>query len=229
MPQRSLRGRLLSLWNANRSVQWPHDNGGTYCVAFPRVTTSAIRHRRAKQRAHCSTPLGYGAFLDSLDEFASLAPGLYEMKISNPTSDPDCRKPQYSVAFEERRVEDLAFNNPRTAFERVRQLSQANETLYRKFASPLVQAMATPWSTEALRWLHPMRSNRYLLPKKSSPWMHFIARLTNGVRTKRMSVSPDHPMRAAEPAFSKQTEEAIEIARETRGSVEEQLFHRLYS
>ncbi|CAD5291305.1 Poly(3-hydroxyalkanoate) synthetase [Bosea sp. 62] len=173
--------------------------------------------------------LEHRAILDSLDEVASLAPGLYEMKISNPTNDPDCRKPQYSVAFEERRVEDLAFNNPRKAFERVRQLSQANETLYGNFVSPWVQAMATPWSAEALRWLHPMRTSRYLLSEKFSPWMHVIARLANAVRTARMSVSPDHPARAAERAFSEQMEAAIEIAREARDSAEEQLFRRLYS
>jgi len=66
------------------------------------------------------------AILESLDDVVNLPPGLYEMKISNPTNDPDCRKPQYSVSFEERRVEDLAFDNPRKAFERVRQLSQAD-------------------------------------------------------------------------------------------------------
>ncbi len=32
------------------------------------------------------------AILDSLGEIEALAPGLYEMKIDNPTGDPDCRK-----------------------------------------------------------------------------------------------------------------------------------------
>ena len=173
--------------------------------------------------------LEHRAILESLDEVANLAPGLYEMKISNPTHDPDCRKPQYSVAFEERCVEDLAFDNPRKAFERVRQLSQANETLYSNFVSPWVQAMATPWSAEALRWLHPMRTSRYLLSEKFSPWMHVVARIANEVRSKRMPVSPDNPMRSAERTLSKQAETAIEIAREARDSAQERLFRRLYS
>ncbi len=173
--------------------------------------------------------LEHRAILESLDEVGNLAPGLYEMKISNPTNDPDCRKPQYSVAFEERRIEDLAFDNPRKAFERVRQLSQANETLYSNFVSPWVQAMATPWSAEALRWLHPMRTSRYLLSEKFSPWMHVVARLAEEVRLKRMPVASDNPMRSAERTVSKQTETAIEIAREARDSAQELLFRRLYS
>ncbi len=173
--------------------------------------------------------LEHRAILESLDEVENLAPGFYEMKISNPSNDPDCRKPQYSVAFEERRVEDLAFDNPRKAFERVREFSRANETLYSNFVSPWVQAMATPWSAEALRWLHPMRTSRYLLSEKFSPWMHLIARLADEVRLKRMPVSSDNPMRSAERTLSKQTETAIEIAREARDSAQERLFRRLYS
>lgn len=172
--------------------------------------------------------LEHRAILESLDDVVNLPPGLYEMKISNPTNDPDCRKPQYSVSFEARRVEDLAFDNPRKAFERVRQLSQANETLYGNFVSPWVQAMTTPWSAEVLRWLHPMRTSRYMLSEKFCPWMHGIARLADEVRLKRMPVSSDNLMRSAERTLSQQTEAAIEMVRRTRDSAEEQGFRNLY-
>lgn len=115
------------------------------------------------------------AILESLGDVEALAPGLYEMKISNPTEDPDCRKPQYSVAFEERRVEDLIFDYPREAFERVRQVSQFNEALYRTFVSPWVRAAANPWSAAIEKRLHPMRTSRYLLSEKFLPWMHAVA------------------------------------------------------
>ncbi|GHE75638.1 hypothetical protein GCM10019059_38810 [Camelimonas fluminis] len=172
--------------------------------------------------------LEHRAILESLDDVVNLPPGLYEMKISNPTNDPDCRKPQYSVSFEERRVEDLAFDNPRKAFERVRQLSQANETLYSNFVSPWVQAMTTPWSAEVLRWLHPMRTSRYMLSEKFSPWMHVIARLADEVRAKRLPAAMDNPMRAAERTLSEQMQAAIEMARETRDSAQERAFRGLY-
>ena len=51
--------------------------------------------------------LEHRAILDSLKKIEALAPGLYEMKIDNPTGDPDCSHDAYSMRFEERRVEDL--------------------------------------------------------------------------------------------------------------------------
>ena len=71
--------------------------------------------------------------MESLDEIDRLKPGLYEMKIDNPTGDPDCRKPQYSVRFEPRQVEDICYAYPRKEFERARQLSETNEATYRAF------------------------------------------------------------------------------------------------
>jgi pimeloyl-ACP methyl ester carboxylesterase len=168
------------------------------------------------------------AILESLSDVEALAPGLYEMKISNPTGDPNCRKPQYSVTFEERRVEDLVFDYPRKAFEKVRQVSDANEAFYRTFVSPWVQATVTPWSAAMLKWLHPMRTSRYLLSEKFSPWMHVIAALAKEARKNRVSVPADNPLRAAERTFSKQVEKAIEVARQTRDNLEEESFRRIY-
>ena len=168
------------------------------------------------------------AILESLGDVEALAPGLYEMKISNPTGDPDCRKPQYSVSFEERRVEDLVFNYPRKAFEKVRQVSDTNEALYRTFVSPWVQAVSTPWTAAMLRWLHPMRTSRYLLSEKFSPWMHVVAAAAKEVRNNRVIVPDSNPFRAAERTFSKQVAKAIETARQSRDNIEEDTFRRLY-
>jgi pimeloyl-ACP methyl ester carboxylesterase len=172
--------------------------------------------------------LEHRAILDSLADVEALAPGLYEMKISNPTGDPDCRKPQYSVAFEERRVEDLIFDYPRKEFERVRQVSDFNETFYRTFVSPWVQAAANPWSAAMLKWLHPMRTSRYLLSEKFSPWMHVVAAAAAQVRKNRVSVPDGSPLRVAEKQLSGQVAKAIETMREARDTVEEASFRRLY-
>jgi pimeloyl-ACP methyl ester carboxylesterase len=168
------------------------------------------------------------AILESLDDVGALAPGLYEMKISNPTGNPDCCKPEYSVSFEERRVEDLHFDYPRKAFERVRQVSDANEAFYRTFVSPWVQAAVTPWSAAMLKWLHPMRTSRYLLSEKFSPWMHGVAAVAKQVRNSRATIPDSNPYRAAEKVFSADAEKAIETIRQVRDSVEEQSFRRLY-
>jgi hypothetical protein len=168
------------------------------------------------------------AILESLGDIEALAPGLYEMKISNPSGDPDCRKPQYSVAFEERRVEDLVFDYPREAFERVRQVSDTNEALYRSFVSPWVRAASTPWSAALMKWLHPMRTSRYLLSEKFSPWMQVTAAMAEQVRKTRVSVPESNPLRAAEKAFSGHVSKVIETARQSRDRIEEESFRQLY-
>ncbi|RTM14192.1 MAG: DUF3141 domain-containing protein [Bradyrhizobiaceae bacterium] len=168
------------------------------------------------------------AILESLSDVEALPPGLYEMKISNPTGNPDCHKPQYSVAFEERRVEDLLFDYPRKAFEKVHQVSDANEALYRTFVSPWVQAAATPWTAAMLKWLHPMRTSRYLVSEKFLPGMHVVAALAKQVRKNRVSVPDTDPLREAERAFSKQVTKAIETARQARDDIEEEAFQRIY-
>ena len=77
------------------------------------------------------------AILESIGEIEALSPGLYEMKIENPTGDPDCRKPHYSVRFEARRVEDLHFPGDSAALKRVSEISDLTETVYKTFLSPM--------------------------------------------------------------------------------------------
>jgi pimeloyl-ACP methyl ester carboxylesterase len=172
--------------------------------------------------------LEHRAILESLGDIAALAPGLYEMKIVNPTGDPDCRKPQYSVAFEERRVEDLKFDYPQTAFERVRQVSRLNETFYRTFVSPWVQAASNPWTAALLKWLHPMRTSRYLLSERFFPAMRLVAAIAEEARRNRVDVSKDGALRSAERALTGGVAEAITSAREARDSIEEFAFRQLY-
>jgi hypothetical protein len=56
---------------------------------------------------------------------------------------------EHSVTFEERKVEDIRFDYPRAAFQKVRQVSELNEHLYRSFVSPWVRAAANPLSAPA--------------------------------------------------------------------------------
>ncbi len=172
--------------------------------------------------------LEHRAILESLGEIEELAPGLYEMKIANPTGDPDCHKPQYQVAFEERRVEDLIFNTPHEAFARVRRLSDINESIYRTFWAPWVQTLSTPWSAAMFKWLHPMRTNRYLLSEKFSPGMHLVAALAEQVRRNRSATRSDHPLRAAERKLSEDTTKTLEGMRKARDRIQEATFKQLY-
>ncbi len=134
------------------------------------------------------------AILESLAEIAALPTGLYEMKINNPTGDPDCHRPQYSVRFEERDLKALQFDYPREAFERVRQVSEINDRLYQTFVSPWVRATVNPWTAEVLKWLHPMRLSRYLFSESFSPWMYSIAVLGEVISKNRAPLRQGSPL-----------------------------------
>jgi hypothetical protein len=168
------------------------------------------------------------AILESLDEIEALKPGLYEMKVENPSGDPDCNKPQNAVRFEERQVENLRFEAPREAFERVREVSEFNESLYRTFVSPWVQAATNPWVAESLKWLHPMRTSRYLFSKAFNPWMRGVTIFADAVAKNRNPLPEDHPMVEKEREFIGQISQGIEAARELRDAGSELAFTLLY-
>ncbi len=151
------------------------------------------------------------------------------MKIDNPTGDPDCHKPQYAVRFEERQVEDLRFEYPREAFERVREASGINESVYATFVSPWVQAAVNPWVAESLKWLHPMRTSRYLFSDAFNPWMRAVATLAEAVGENRRPLPDDHPLIEQERAFVARVSDAIKTVREGRDSASERLFDLIYA
>ena len=146
--------------------------------------------------------LEHRAILESLEEIERLKPGLYEMKIDNPTGDPDCRKPQYSVHFEPRKVEDIRYDYPKTEFERARHVSEWNEALYKALVSPWVRATASPLTALAQKWLHPMRMSRYLFSERLNPWMVPIAMLAPHLQADARGSAPDNPWMQFEQLFS---------------------------
>jgi hypothetical protein len=168
------------------------------------------------------------AILENLDEIGALAPGLYEMKIENPTGDPDCHKPHYTVRFEERQVEGLRFPHQDEAFERVRAASEFSHSLYRAFVSPWVQAAANPWSAELMKWMHPMRTSRYLLSEAFNPWMRGVAILADAISRNRVSLPKDHPLVEKERDLIGHVSRTIENARKVRDGTYEQIFSLLY-
>ncbi len=168
------------------------------------------------------------AILESLPGIEALAPGLYEMIIGNPSADPGCHAPALDIRFESRRVEDLRADYPRGAFERVRRVSESNEAQYRAFVSPWVQAFSNPWTAEALKWLHPMRSSRYLFSEAFNPWMHAVPLLAETVARNRRPLTRDHPMIEMERDAIRAVTRTLEIARRTRDGLCELSFRMLY-
>src|SRR3546814_3981683 len=99
---------------------------------------------------------------------------------------------------------------------RVRQASEFNEGLYRTFISPWVQAYATPFSAEMLKWLHPMRMSRYLLSEQFNPWMRNVAASAVSIAASRSPLPHEHPMLAQEHKFADAFTALAVTAREMR-------------
>jgi hypothetical protein len=172
--------------------------------------------------------LEHRAILEHLAEVEALDPGLYEMRIDNPTGDPDCARHQYSVRFEPRKVEDLHFDYPREAFERVRHISEFNEAIYRTFLSPWVKAMTNPWTAQAMQWLHPMRAKTYVFSESFLPWMNVFSVLATAVAKDRHALSDEHPLIAQERKLIAQISAFWEVARKLRDAAQERAFASIY-
>ena len=168
------------------------------------------------------------AILESLGDIEALGPGLYEMKIDNPSGHSDCHKPSYKVRFEPRKVEDLKVDYPREAFERVQRMSKFNETLYRAFLSPWVRSVSTPWTAELLKWLHPMRTSRYLFSEAFNPWMYGVAFLAGVVAKNRRPLAKDHPLLERERKSAAEMTRVLQTFREARDAISEQTFSALF-
>lgn len=168
------------------------------------------------------------AILASLSEIEGLAPGLYEMKIEEADSSAGASKLPFAVRFESRRVEELKFQPPDPAFERIRDFSEAAETIYRTFFSPFVQSTSNPLTAEAAKWLHPMRMSRYLLSPSFSPWLRGLPGLAGSIRDTRVPLAEDNPFLAAERTLIGLTTSLIEASRINRDAALERMFEVLY-
>ena len=172
--------------------------------------------------------LEHRAILESLGEIERLAPGLYEMKIMNPTGDPDCRKPQYSVRFDPRKVEDIKYEYPRAEFERARDASERNEEIYKTWLSPWVRATASPLSALVLKWLHPMRLSRYIFSEQLNPAMAWVAAIAASLPRESRGVAPENPWIGMEQALGRQVVLALDAFRISRDHGYERMFSTVY-
>ncbi len=172
--------------------------------------------------------LEHRAILESVGDLNDLAPGLYEMKIDNPTGAPDCHKPEFQVRFEERRVEDLDYADQTAAFKQVKALSARNVALYETFVGPWVRLATTPWSAEMLRLLHPARTSRLMFSERFSPWMSGVKWLAERVETTPTPVDNSSPYRQWETLMSDSIASTLTQAGTTRDSVFERVFEGLY-
>lgn len=179
------------------------------------------------------------AILENIERFKDLAPGLYEMKIGEPVESQavrgagkragrDTPPARHKVWFEERGIEDLQFNYPRKAFEKVAAVSEWNELAYRTWVSPWIKLNANPASAFMQKWGHPMRLQRYLFSPQITPAMALVTLAAAWARENRQPASTDNPWRLREEATGKSIAGSLEQWRVQRDAAEEHLFTMLY-
>jgi hypothetical protein len=168
------------------------------------------------------------AILDSLADIAALPSGLYEMKVDNPTDDPDCHNSAYTVRFEERQVESLRFPVDRPAFGRARAVSEQLDSIYSATLSKWIEATTTPLTAAILEWLHPMRVSRFMFGSSIHPMMRVLASVANAIREDRHAIPDTAPLKTFEQAAFDAVRDLLIEFRTNRDRVLEQMFDWLY-
>lgn len=173
-------------------------------------------------------------FVSAIDLIDVLPAGLYQATVQQ---DPDGALPgavdddgQY-LAIQRRGIADVQaivqqdFDSERR-FVAARRASEANLELYRRFAQPMVQAMASPQLADWLAQWHPMRL--------SYSWSsdHPMAQLIEGwagvVRDNRRPVAPDNGFLAGQTMVSTMMAGALDAYRDARDRLQALSFDTIY-
>ena len=173
-------------------------------------------------------------FVSAIDLIDVLPAGLYQATVQQ---DPDGALPgavdddgQY-LAIQRRGIADVQaivqqdFDSERR-FVAARRASEANLELYRRFAQPMVQAMASPQLADWLAQWHPMRL--------SYNWSsdHPMAQLIEGwagvVRDNRRPVAPDNGFLAGQTMVSDMMVGALDAYRDARDRLQALSFDTIY-
>ena len=170
----------------------------------------------------------------ALELIDTLPPGLYEAVIQDTTPGmPGLEYVQgrYLIQFVPRQIADiLALDDGREdeqAFEVVKRVSQTNQALYDRFASPVVSMLANEPSAKLLSESNQARVERWWF-SDLNPAMAWVQLAADAVRQQRKPVSPDNPLLKAEREVSGRIEQALDQFRDSRDEAVERLFKALY-
>lgn len=171
----------------------------------------------------------YAEIVDVMQSISSLAPGLYEMKITDRASgDYDSG---YHVVFEERSINDLLGHDDgredEHAFQPVAKISEANAALYELLVGPTLRLFTNDVQAQTARMLHPLRAQRALISDKN-PMLAGLPMLADMVQGIRQARSPDNLFVSWEKQMSAAIETSFNLYRDLRDVGREMAFHAVY-
>jgi pimeloyl-ACP methyl ester carboxylesterase len=177
----------------------------------------------------------HAEFAACMEMINLMPPGLYEAVITEVPEDatnPQLIHGKYLFRLEARTLDHiraLGTNSDEDTrrFETVARLSEINNGLYRTLAEPVVKAMATEQSAEAMRQMQPSRL-RFGMFSDKNPMMQPVKALAEAVREDRRPVSADNPLLSMEKVASTWIETWWDSYRLARDAMTETMFLGLY-
>jgi pimeloyl-ACP methyl ester carboxylesterase len=168
----------------------------------------------------------HNEIIGHFDMIDFLPPGLYEMVIEG-----DVKAGDFVAQFEERTMEDIAAMgdeiDDEKSFEVVNAVSAMNESLYGLFLRPWVRMWSTELSGELIRWLHPLRVQRYMI-SGMNPFLSPCKFAASLARANRKPVTPDNVFLTMEKNNSNYIKDVLNHYRDTRDRYQELLFQMMY-
>ncbi|PLK49771.1 DUF3141 domain-containing protein [Uliginosibacterium sp. TH139] len=173
----------------------------------------------------------HAQIVEVMKSIESLPPGLYAMKINEEKGAGG--KIEYSVEFVEHRLEDISQRlnkvgrKDENIFEAVAEISKHNQRSYEMFVRPWVKMIANEPMAQALRTLHPLRLQRWIL-SDLNPMMAWLGPVAAQVKAQRRAVPADAPLRKAERFGSSMMSSLLDFYRDMRDGMTEKSFFELY-
>ncbi len=174
-------------------------------------------------------------FADNIDLIDCLPPGLYEAVFQDKTPDAvnaEMAGGGYISRFERRSLEDIRALGGNTldderCFAAVARMSEVTRGLYRSTLQPVIRALATEQSAEALRRMHPLRLG-YEIFSDRNPAMRPLAAAAETVRENRQPAAGDNLFLQWEKGFSDWMTLGLKAFGDLRDMLVEQVFFGVY-
>jgi len=174
-------------------------------------------------------------FASAMDMIDLAPPGLYEAVITDvgrDTENPELIDGRYLFRLERRSLADIRALGNNDAEDQLRfataaRVSEANLALYRSTLAPIVRAVTTEQTAEAMRAVHPSRM-RFNLFSDENPLMGPVRTLADTVRANRKPVPSDNPWLAVERMTSEWIVTCLDAAGAMRDMIQEHTFLTIY-
>jgi pimeloyl-ACP methyl ester carboxylesterase len=177
----------------------------------------------------------HAEFINNMELIEAMPPGLYEIVIKekqSTTVPSEGEAADFDLCIEERGLDDiraLGCNSleDEREFAAVARVSELNNALYQTFLQPWIKMISGPELARAAIELNPLRLSYSSLSDRN-PVIRAVAPLANYVQAERMAASDDNPYVVMQQWFSKAMIEALDLYRDTRDRLVEQMFHGVY-